>query len=67
MNLLEKTIGEIGGGRAAVRADQTAGAGAEMNLLEKTIGEIRPVDVSWIAASEKRQLELTKPLERELR
>ncbi len=38
-----------------------------MNLLERTIGEIRPVDAKWIAAAEKRQLELTKPLERELR
>ncbi len=32
-----------------------------MNLLERTIGEIRPVDAKWIAAAEKRQLELTKP------
>ncbi len=38
-----------------------------MNLLEKAIEEIRPVDAKWIAAAEKRQLELTKPLERELR
>lgn len=32
-----------------------------MNLLERTLREIVPVDSSWIAAAERRQLELTKP------
>jgi NaMN:DMB phosphoribosyltransferase len=32
-----------------------------MNLLEQTIGAIRPIDAEWIAAAERRQIELTKP------
>jgi nicotinate-nucleotide--dimethylbenzimidazole phosphoribosyltransferase len=32
-----------------------------MSLLQQTIQEIRPIDAAWIAAAERRQLELTKP------
>src|SRR5580704_8287140 len=32
-----------------------------MSLLQKTIQAIHPVDMKWIEAAEKRQLELTKP------
>jgi len=32
-----------------------------MNLLEETIEAIRPIDPQWVAAAERRQLELTKP------
>jgi nicotinate-nucleotide--dimethylbenzimidazole phosphoribosyltransferase len=32
-----------------------------MTLFEKTLQEIRPIDVRWIEAARKRQLELTKP------
>src|SRR5580698_1397682 len=32
-----------------------------MNLLERTMEAIRPIDPEWIAAAERRQLELTKP------